>query len=155
MLYRHFCQQKIQSLYDLKFYFLFCQDYIQQTEVHQFLIYRERVFLQCLNGVLNLGLCSQILCYEKNRNCKRRTLFLYFFLCYKHFSQKISITNGQHLFLVSSHVFNSSVAFDVNFLRSFLFIPSKISRKLSLQFLEEMLLRELIRYQLCQIWLVH
>ena len=67
MLYCHLCQWKIQSLYNLKFSFLlFCQDYMQHTEVHQFLIYRERDLLQYLNEVLNLGLCSRILCYGKN-----------------------------------------------------------------------------------------
>ena len=66
MLYCHLCQWKIQSLYNLEFYFLlFCQGYIQQKEVHQFLIYRERDFLHYLNGVLNLGLGSRILCYGK------------------------------------------------------------------------------------------
>ena len=135
MLYRHLCQWKIQSLYNLKFYLFFCQDYIQQTEVHQFLIYRERDFLQYLNGVLNLGLCGRILCYEKKLKLEREDTFnLYLYVCCKHFSQKISIINSHHLFLVSSNVFNSSVAFDANFLRSFLFIPFKILRKLSLLF---------------------
>ena len=46
--------------------------------------------------------------------------------------KKILIINSHHLFLVSLHVFKSSVAFDANFLRPFLFIPSKILRKLSL-----------------------
>ena len=68
----HLCQWKIKSLYNLKFYFLlFCQDYNQQMEVHQFLIYWEREFLQYLNGVLNLGLCSRILCYGKTPKSQR------------------------------------------------------------------------------------
>ena len=66
MLYHHLGQWKIQSYYDLKFYFLmFCEGYMQQKEVHQFLIYQERDFLHYLNGVLNLGLCSRIFCYRK------------------------------------------------------------------------------------------
>ena len=37
MLYRHLCQWKIHSFYNLKFYFLlFYQNCLQQTEVHQF-----------------------------------------------------------------------------------------------------------------------
>ena len=36
--------------------------------------YRERDFLQYLNGVLNLGLCSRIFAMEKHRNRKGRTL---------------------------------------------------------------------------------
>ena len=35
---------------------MFYQGYIQPTEVHQFLICRERYFLHYLNGVMNLGL---------------------------------------------------------------------------------------------------
>ena len=73
---------------------------------------------------------------EKHQNRKVRVLFLYLFVCFKHSSQKISIINSHRLFLVSSHVFNSSesfaVSFDANLLRPFLFIPSKIPRKLSL-----------------------
>ena len=46
--------------------------------------------------------------------------------------KKILIINSHHPFLVSLHVFKSSVAFDANYLRPFLFIPSKILRKLSL-----------------------
>ena len=69
---------------------------------------------------------------KKHRKCKGRTLSLYLFVSFKHFSQKISTINSQDLFLVSPHVFNSSVACDASFLRSFLFIPSKILRKLSL-----------------------
>ena len=71
---------------------------------------------------------------EKHRNRKEWTLFLYLFVCCKHFSQKISIINLHHIFLVSSHVFKWSVGFHANFLRSFLFISSKILGKLSLLF---------------------
>ena len=66
MLYRHLCLWRIQSPYNLEFYFLlFRQGYMQQREVHQFLIYQERDFLHYLNGVLNFGLCSPIFCYGK------------------------------------------------------------------------------------------
>ena len=42
MVYRHFFQWKIQSLYTLEFYFLlFCQGYIEQKEFQQILIYRK------------------------------------------------------------------------------------------------------------------
>ena len=52
MFYHHLGQWKIQSLYDLKFYFLmFCQGYMQQKEVHQFLIYQERDFLHYLRSI--------------------------------------------------------------------------------------------------------
>ena len=71
---------------------------------------------------------------EKYQTRKGRTLFLYLLVCCKHFSEEIQIINSHHLFLVS-HVFNSSVAFDANFLRSFLFIPSKILRIFLLLFL--------------------
>ena len=72
MLYRRLCQWKIQPLYNLKLYFLlFSQDYIQQAEVHQFLIYLEKDFLQYLNEVLNLGLSSRILCCGKNTEIRK------------------------------------------------------------------------------------
>ena len=38
---------------------------MQQKEVHQFLIYREVGFLHFLNGILNLGVSSLVLFYEK------------------------------------------------------------------------------------------
>ena len=82
MLYRHLCQWKIQSFYNLKFYFL-----LFWQEVHQCLIYRERDFLQDLKGVLNLGLCSPIFCYGKTPESKGMTLFLYLFVCCKNLSQ--------------------------------------------------------------------
>ena len=53
MLYRHLNQWKIQSIYDLEFYFLlFYQGYIQQKESRPFLFYRERDFLHYLNRIL-------------------------------------------------------------------------------------------------------
>ena len=75
MLYRHLYQWKIQSLYNLKVYFLlFSQGFIQ-TDRGQFLIYRERDFLHYLNGVLNLGLTSRILCYGKTPKFQREDAF--------------------------------------------------------------------------------
>ena len=89
MLYCHLCQWKIQSLYNLECYFLlFCQGYVQQKEVNQFLIYQEGEFLHYLNGVLNLGLFIRILCYGKHQTRKGKTLFLYLFVCFKDFSEK-------------------------------------------------------------------
>ena len=44
-------------------------------EVHQFLIYWERGFLEYLNGVLNLGLCSRIYCYGKTPKSQREDDF--------------------------------------------------------------------------------
>ena len=44
ILYRHLRQWKIHSLDNLELYLLFCLGYIQQKELHQFLIYRERDF---------------------------------------------------------------------------------------------------------------
>ena len=135
MLYCHLCQWKIQSLYNSKSYLLFCQNSIQQAEVHRFLIYQERDFLQNLNEVSNLGLCSRILCYEKTPEITKGGHFFCNFLSVVNtLVKKISIINSQHLLLVSSHVLNLSVAFDANFLRSILFIPSKTLRKLSLLF---------------------
>ena len=88
------------------------------------------------NPIIREWLWKKTQIKKKYQNCKWRTLFLYFFVCFKHFGQKISIINSHHLFLVSSHAFNSSVAFEVNFLiSSFPFIPSKIPPKLSLLFL--------------------
>ena len=123
------------------FYFLlFCQDYIKQRVAHQVLIYRKTDFLQYLNGVLSLGLSSRILCYGKTPKLQKDGTFCTFLSVVNTLVKKISIINSHHLFLVLSHLFNSSVAFDNNFPRFFLFIPSKILQKLSLQFLEEMLL---------------
>ena len=65
MLYRQLCQWKIESLYNLEFYFLlFFQSYIQQKEVHQFSIYREKDFLHYLNEVLNLVLLLLLILYS-------------------------------------------------------------------------------------------
>ena len=76
MLYRYLCQWKIQPIYNLESYFLqFCQGYIQQQKVHQFLIYRERDSLHYLNEVLNLGLYSRILYYGKTAKLKREDAF--------------------------------------------------------------------------------
>ena len=109
MLYHPLCQWKIQSLYNLQFNFLlFCQGYIQQKEVHQFLIYQERDFLHYLNGILNLGLCSWILCYGKTLKLQRVDAIHHMFL-----------THQLHLMQTSVDLF---------------FIPSKILQKLLLVF---------------------
>ena len=84
---------------------------------------------------------------EKIEIAKRGRFFCTFLSVVNTLVKKISIINSRHLFLVSSHVFNSSVAFDANFLRSFLLIPFGILRKLSLLFFW--------RKYCYQIWLVH
>ena len=79
---------------------------------------------------MNLGVSSLVLFYEKAP--KSGHFFCTFLFVLNALVKKISIINSHHLFVVSSHVFNSSVAFDANLLRSFLFIPSKILQKSSL-----------------------
>ena len=156
MLYRHLCQCKIQYLYNLEFCFLlFCQGYMQQNEAHEFLIYRGRDLLHYLNGELNLGLCSRSLCYREQRNRKGRTVFMYLFVCFKNFSRKISITNLHHFFLISSNVFTHQLHLMVTFLNLLLSFLLRFYENCHSHVFEEMLLCELIRSQLCQIWLVH
>ena len=116
-----------------------------------------------LNEELNIDLLSRILFYGKIPNRKGSMFFLYLFVCFKHFSQKILIINSRHLFLVYRMFLTfklhlmltlmlTQVAFDVHFLRSFSFITSKISRKSSLQFFwgnVAIWANELTRSQLC------
>ena len=123
--------------------YCFCQGYIQQMEIHQFSISREINFLYYINGELNLDLFS--------RNLKGRTLFMQLFVCFKH----LSIINSHHLFLVRSQVFNSSIALMLTFLDLFLSFFLRFYENYYSCFLEEMLLCELIRSQLYQIWFVH
>ena len=67
----------------------------------------------------------------KNTEIVKGTYFFCtFFSVLNTLLEKTTIINWNHLFFVLSQVFSSSVAFDANFLRSFLFIPSKILRKL-------------------------
>ena len=74
------------------------------------------------------------LLWKNTEITKRGRFFCTFLSVVNTLVKKISIINSPHLFLVSSHVFNSSVAFDADFLISFLSIPSKILRKFSLLF---------------------
>ena len=77
---------------------------------------------------------SNSLLRENTEIAKGGRFFCTFLSIVNTLAKKISIINSHYLLLVSSDVFNSSVAFDANFLRSFHFIPSKILRKLSLLF---------------------
>ena len=107
---------------------------------------------------MNLGLFSR-----NSKNNQKNTdiakgghFFCAFLSALSTWVKETSIINSHHLFLVSSHVFNSLVTFDANFLRSFPFILSKILRKLSLLFLRRnVAMWANVRSQLCQIWLVH
>ena len=61
-----FVSMEVAVYLEFRIYFiLFCQGCMQQKEVHQFLIYWEVGFLHFLNGILNLGVSSLVLFYEK------------------------------------------------------------------------------------------
>ena len=129
------CNIQIQSLYNLEFYFLlFCQGYTTERSSSIFNLLGKMFFTLSKWRIELRFMQLNPLLWKNTKIAKGRCFFLYLFVCFKCFSKKISIINSHHLFLVSSHVFNSSVAFDANFLRSFLFIPSKILRRLSLLF---------------------
>ena len=82
VLYRHLCKWKVQSIYNLEFYFLlFWQNYIQQKEGGSSIFnLLGKNFLRYLNRERNLALYSQIFRYGKIPNLQReKTLSVPFF----------------------------------------------------------------------------
>ena len=97
-----------------------------------------KIFLRYLNRERNLALCSQIFRNEKIQICKGRKLFCTFFSCFKHFIQKISITNSHHLFSQYHHMFLShQLHLMLTFLNLFLSFLLRFYENFHSYFLEE------------------